>query len=88
MASGAGRRSTIATTGRDDGASAGRAAPTEDFAAAPDAVPAARAFFDSLRSAQRYAFLYRLRNIKRRETRAERLAEYVRMLAERRTLHD
>jgi uncharacterized protein YdeI (YjbR/CyaY-like superfamily) len=65
-----------------------RAAPTEDFAAALDAVPAARAFFDSLRSAQRYAFLYRLRNIKRRETRAERIAEYVRMLAERRTLHD
>ena len=46
-----------------------------------DANPQAAAFWTSLRSADRYAFLYRLQTAKRPETRARRLATYTAMLA-------
>ena len=58
----------------------------DDFQAALDAVPAAREFFESLGSTKRYAFLYRIADAKRPETRAKRIAEYVRLLRQGKTL--
>ena len=49
--------------------------------------PAAREFFDTLNSQNRYAILYRLADAKRPETRARRLEQFVAMLNERRTIH-
>ena len=58
-----------------------------DLQAELDADPRAREFFESLSSQNRYAILYRLQDAKRPETRARRLATFVQMLKERRTLH-
>jgi uncharacterized protein YdeI (YjbR/CyaY-like superfamily) len=52
-----------------------------------DADPAAREFFDSLNSQNRYAILYRLHDAKRPETRERRLQQFVAMLKERKKLH-
>ena len=57
-----------------------------DLAAAFDANPAARAFFDSLPRAHRFAVLYRLHDAKRPETRARRLADFVEKLARGETI--
>ena len=59
----------------------------EDFQRALEARPEALAFFESLGSTKRYSFLYRVSDAKRSETRAKRIAEYVEMLAQGRTLH-
>jgi uncharacterized protein YdeI (YjbR/CyaY-like superfamily) len=48
---------------------------------------AARAFFVTLNGANRYAILYRVGDAKRPETRARRIATYVAMLAEQKTIH-
>ena len=48
---------------------------------------AARAFFGTLNSANRYAILYRIQDAKRPETRARRIDTYVTMLAEHKTIH-
>ena len=58
----------------------------DDFQAALDAEPAAREFFESLSSTKRYSFLYRITDAKRPETRAKRIAEYVELLREGKTL--
>jgi uncharacterized protein YdeI (YjbR/CyaY-like superfamily) len=58
-----------------------------DLQAELDADPGAREFFDGLSSQNRYAILYRLQEAKRPETRARRLAQFVAMLKERRTIH-
>jgi uncharacterized protein YdeI (YjbR/CyaY-like superfamily) len=58
----------------------------EDFQRALDEDPAANDFFKTLRGVRRYAFLYRIMDAKRPETRARRIGEYVAMLAEGRTL--
>lgn len=58
-----------------------------DLRAALDAEPAAAAFFATLRGANRYAVLYRVQAAKRPTTRARRIDEFVRMLAEGRTVH-
>ncbi len=65
----------------------GTDAPPEDFAAALAANPAAQAFYDSLSGQNKFAFSFRLGGIKRPETRARRIEEYVQMLAERRAFH-
>ena len=57
----------------------------DDLAAALDAVPAARAWFDALTSGNRFAVLHRVREAKRPETRARRIAAFVADLAEGRT---
>jgi uncharacterized protein YdeI (YjbR/CyaY-like superfamily) len=49
--------------------------------------PQARAFFESLDSANRYAILYRLADAKRPETRARRLETFVDMLEAGQKLH-
>jgi uncharacterized protein YdeI (YjbR/CyaY-like superfamily) len=60
----------------------------EDLQRALDADPAAREFFSTLTGATRYAFLYRLHNVTKPEARAKRIADYIDLLRERRTLHD
>ncbi|SHQ19825.1 Uncharacterized protein conserved in bacteria [Mycobacteroides abscessus subsp. abscessus] len=49
--------------------------------------PGALAFFDSLNKTARWPFLFRLTTIKKPETRARRIAQYVELLAEGKTLH-
>jgi uncharacterized protein YdeI (YjbR/CyaY-like superfamily) len=58
-----------------------------DFAGALAANPGAEAFFATLTGARRYAFLYRIADAKRTETRARRIATFVAVLAEGRTLN-
>lgn len=57
----------------------------DDLAQALDAVPAARAWFDVLTSANRFSVLHRIGQAKRPETRARRIATFVADLAEGRT---
>jgi uncharacterized protein YdeI (YjbR/CyaY-like superfamily) len=64
-----------------------RATVPEDFQQALDQNPAAAEFFDTLKGANRYAFLYRLHHVKKPEARAKRIAVYIGMLSERRTFH-
>jgi uncharacterized protein YdeI (YjbR/CyaY-like superfamily) len=75
--------------GRWDAAYApqGSATVPEDLAAALDAEPKARAFFDTLTGANRYAILYRVHEAKKPETRAARIAKFVAMCARHETLH-
>src|SRR5579875_3861257 len=47
----------------------------------------AREFFDTLNSVNRYAILYRIGDARRPETRARRIAKYVAMLEEHKTIH-
>jgi uncharacterized protein YdeI (YjbR/CyaY-like superfamily) len=58
----------------------------EDFQRALEARPPALEFFESLGNTKRHSFLYRIRDAKRPETRAKRIAEYVKLLAQERTL--
>ena len=58
-----------------------------DLKAALDAEPAARAFFDTLTGANRYAILYRVQTAKKPETRAARIAKFVGMCARGETVH-
>ncbi len=75
--------------GRWDAAYAGQRTATipKDFAHALDQNPAAREFFATLTGANRYAFLYRLHEAKRPETRARRIDRFIEMLNEGKTLH-
>ena len=59
----------------------------DDLAAALAANPAAAEFFAAISSHNRYAILYRIGTVKRPETRARKIAQYVQMLAEHKTLH-
>lgn len=53
----------------------------EDLQAALAANPAARTFFDTLNSQNRYAVLFRIQNVKKADTRARKIAQFVEMLA-------
>jgi len=68
-------------------ASASRIEVPPDLQTALDANPRAADFFATLTGANRYAVLYRIGAVKRPETRARKIAEYVAMLARRETLH-
>jgi uncharacterized protein YdeI (YjbR/CyaY-like superfamily) len=59
----------------------------DDFQAALSENPKAEAFFATLTGVNRYAFLYRIQDAKRPDTRARRIAQFVEMCAEHRTLH-
>jgi uncharacterized protein YdeI (YjbR/CyaY-like superfamily) len=59
----------------------------EDLQAALDANETAGAFFATLNRTNRYAILYHIADAKRPETRAKRIAKFVAMLAEGKTLH-
>lgn len=58
-----------------------------DLQAALDANPQAAKFFAALKGANRYAILYRIGSVKRPETRARKIAEYVAMLKRGETIH-
>jgi uncharacterized protein YdeI (YjbR/CyaY-like superfamily) len=58
----------------------------EDFQAALDRHPQAREFFQTLTGSDRYAFLYRLHHVKDPRRRAQRIADYIEVLSQRRTL--
>jgi uncharacterized protein YdeI (YjbR/CyaY-like superfamily) len=68
-------------------ASQARAEVPEDLQAALDARPAAKAFFESLRGANRYAVLYRIHDAKTDATRAARIDKFVAMLELGLTIH-
>jgi len=53
----------------------------DDLRAALDGNPAARAFFNALNQRNRYAILFRVQNVKKAETRARKIAQFVQMLA-------
>ncbi len=57
-----------------------RASVPDDLQAALDASPKAAAFFATLTGANRYAILYRIGAVKKPETRARKVAEFVAML--------
>ncbi|MDH7974333.1 YdeI/OmpD-associated family protein [Sphingomonas sp. AR_OL41] len=59
----------------------------EDLAAALDAEPGARGFFDQLDSANRYAILYRVHEAKKPATRAARIAKFTGMCARGERVH-
>ena len=63
------------------------AAVPEDFRRALKRRPEALAFFETLTGVNRYAFLYRIADARRPETRARRIASFVEMLADRRTFY-
>jgi uncharacterized protein YdeI (YjbR/CyaY-like superfamily) len=59
----------------------------DDFQRALDANPQALAFFTTLNSANRYAFLYRIQTAKKPETRAERIRTFIDMLSREEKFH-
>lgn len=52
----------------------------EDFQAALNKNKKAKTFFSTLKSAERYSFLFRIHHAKKPETRAKRIQEFVEML--------
>lgn len=58
-----------------------------DLQAALDAEPAAAAFWATLTGQNRYAVLHRIVTVKRAETRARKIEQFVAMLARGETLH-
>lgn len=58
-----------------------------DLRAALEASPQAAAFFTTLKGANRYAILYRIGVVKKAETRARKIAEFVAMLERGETIH-
>jgi uncharacterized protein YdeI (YjbR/CyaY-like superfamily) len=75
--------------GRWEGAyaPASRAEVPVDLQKALDSNPKASAFFATLNSRNRYAILYRIANVKKVETRARKIAEFVAMLDRGETIH-
>jgi uncharacterized protein YdeI (YjbR/CyaY-like superfamily) len=63
------------------------AAVPEDLQHALDAHPKAKAFFATLNSANRYAILYRIQRVKRAETRARKIEQFVGMLERHEVIH-
>ena len=60
----------------------------DDFQKALDDNPQAKTFFATLTGSTRYAFLFRLHNVKREETRQRRIANYIELLNDGKTLFD
>jgi uncharacterized protein YdeI (YjbR/CyaY-like superfamily) len=59
----------------------------DDLAAALAADTEAKAFFETLNAANRYAILYRVQDAKKPETRAARIAKFVEMCHNHETVH-
>lgn len=76
-------------TGRWDAAYDSPRAATvpEDFQAALNANSRARDFFNSLDGANRYAVLFRIQTVKKAETRARKVREFIEMLERNETIH-
>jgi uncharacterized protein YdeI (YjbR/CyaY-like superfamily) len=60
----------------------------EDFQRALDANEHAKAFFGTVKGSRRYAFLYRLHHVKAPDKRAQRIAGYIELLSQGKTLED
>ena len=75
--------------GRWEAAYAGQASSVvpEDLLAALNANSRAKAMFETLTSANRYAILYRIGNAKKPETRSRRIHQFVEMMARGETIH-
>ena len=58
----------------------------DDLQQALDRHPKAKEFFETLTGTTRYAFLYRLHNVTKPESRAKRIAGYIELLGEGKTL--
>jgi uncharacterized protein YdeI (YjbR/CyaY-like superfamily) len=58
-----------------------------DFQAALDANPPAAAFFKTLDRANRYAVLWRIQTVKKAETRARKIQQFIEMLAREEKIH-
>ena len=59
----------------------------DDLQQALDANPKAKRFFATLNGQNRYAILFRIQNVKKAETRAKKIAQFVDMLNKGETLH-
>jgi uncharacterized protein YdeI (YjbR/CyaY-like superfamily) len=59
----------------------------DDLQRALDAHPTAKAFFATLNSANRYAILFRVQTVKRAETRAKKIEQFVAMLERHEVIH-
>jgi uncharacterized protein YdeI (YjbR/CyaY-like superfamily) len=59
----------------------------DDLRAALAADDAARVFFETISGVNRFAILYRISSVKKPETRARKIAQYVAMLARHETVH-
>ena len=59
----------------------------EDFQSALDKNKKAKAFFETLNSANRYSFLFRIETAKKAETRARRIQQFVEMLEKNEKFH-
>ena len=59
----------------------------DDLQRALDANPQAQAFFATLNSKNRFAILFRIQSVKKAETRARKIAEFVQMLSNGEKLH-
>jgi uncharacterized protein YdeI (YjbR/CyaY-like superfamily) len=64
----------------------GAATVPDDFRRALDQNPKAKEFFETLTGTTRYAFLYRLHNVTKPEARAKRIANYIELLDDGKTL--
>jgi uncharacterized protein YdeI (YjbR/CyaY-like superfamily) len=65
----------------------GAATVPEDLQAALDENPRAKAFFATLNSVNRYAILFRIQTVKKAETRAKKIQQFVKMLEEQKKIH-
>jgi uncharacterized protein YdeI (YjbR/CyaY-like superfamily) len=59
----------------------------DDFQAALDQNAGAKAFFATLKSANRYAILFRIHTAKKAETRSRRIRQFIEMLENHETIH-
>jgi uncharacterized protein YdeI (YjbR/CyaY-like superfamily) len=59
----------------------------EDFQAALNKNKKAKAFFVTLKSAERYSFLFRIQNAKKPETRARKIEQFIEMLYRGEKIH-
>jgi uncharacterized protein YdeI (YjbR/CyaY-like superfamily) len=59
----------------------------EDFQAALNKSSRAKAFFGTLDSGNRYAILFRIQNVKKAETRARKITEFIAMLERHEKIH-
>ena len=59
----------------------------DDFQSALDSNPKARDFFNTLDSANRYAFLFRIQAAKKPETRSAKIQKFVEMLNQQQKLY-
>ena len=60
----------------------------EDFQAALDRNQKAKDFFATLKSAERYSFLFRIQTAKKAETRAKRIQQFIEMLEKNEKFHE